>query len=165
MTPHGYYIPSSTSSSNGCPSRVSSISPRIMYTASSPPVASYSSPHHSMEGGILPMALQAQTSRRSPSHMSSSPPGLVMEPTNPHLKHHLHPGHHLHPSHHGMKSSPLLMSLTAPLSSSLAINKHQSQSSLDHHSSYDSQPLNLSMSKRASAPNSPTVSTPVKMES
>jgi hypothetical protein len=131
------------------------------------------------------MALQAQTRRSPPSSMtqqqhhqmlsSSSPPaGLVTRvsppPSNSHqqMTHHLHPGHHLHPNHHAMKTSPLLMSLTSPLSSSLAINKHQSQSSLDHHlnsSSYDSQPLNLSMSKRVSTPNSPTVSTAVKIES
>lgn len=188
MTPHGYYIPSSTSPSNACPyssssprGLVSSISPRIMYTgSSSTPVAL----HHPQEGmGILPVALQAQT-RRSPlsspsssHHLSSSPPiiptGLVMGVSPPPS----HPSSHLILQHnqHVIKSSPLLMSLTSP---PVAINKfHQSQSS-DHHphlrlspssssfpQSMDAQPLNLSMSKRVSAPNSPTVSTAVKMES
>lgn len=179
MTPHGYYIPSSTSPSNnnGCPyssSRglVSTVSPRIMYTGStSSPVGlqSLSSPSFQQQqeglGGLLPMALQAQT-RRSP--LSSSSPlrghsspvsGLVMGVSSP------PPTSHSHLQHHVIKSSPLLMSLTSP---TLAINKlhHQSQSSDLLQPSYqDSQPLNLSMSKRASAPNSPTVATAVKMES
>ena len=145
-TSAGNYSPASFSST--CPYTGQQVS-RIMYTGSS------SSPS-SMQSDVL-------SQRRSPAHL------------HPHS--HLSPLHHSPHSHHlSSSSSPVAlvmgpssqpkpclspMAASLPLSSpvnGVAIKMSQSSDLLS-----DSQPLNLSMSKRVSTPNSPTVT--VKMES
>lgn len=153
-TSAGNYSPASFSSS--CPYTGQQVS-RIMYTGPSSSSSSSSpSSASSMQSDIL-------SQRRSPAHL------------HPHS--HLSPLHHSPHSHHlSSSSSPVAlvmgpssqpkpclspMAASLPLSSpvnGVAIKMSQSSDLLS-----DSQPLNLSMSKRVSTPNSPTVT--VKMES
>lgn len=170
--PHGYYIPAPFNTT-GCQqyqSRVNgssssypqSLSPRVMYSSTGSSNGDQVN-DGSNSGGILTMALTQAQQRRSPmvSPVSASNSSLVMGTSSksaaPQLHHHLtsphHHHHHLLTTSRSPSSSPIIL---VNSSSSAAIKS--SPSSSDNMS--DSQPLNLSMSKRVST-NSPTV----KMES
>lgn len=175
--PHGYYIPApfNNSVNNGYSARnhgsspcssssyPQSLSPRVIYPGQQSNSSGDGQDCHQL-GGILPAALQRRSPMVSPNSSSSS---LVMgsshhsksaAPSPSQLHHHLtSPQHHHH--HHLMtsrspSSSPVIMTSPSSSSSSSAAIK------LTSDSISDSQPLNLSMSKRVST-NTPTV----KMES
>lgn len=171
---HGYYIPTSYGTTNGCPYTTSNgrtpvpVTPRIMYSGPS----SSSMVHHSngdvlhangLTNGVVvgqrrsPVVV-GTTSSLSPHHSSALVMGGAMSPAS-------------------LKSTPVSVLSHSPSLSvtrsppSPAAIKQLSQSHHYHNTlptdtlSDNLQPLNLSMSKRASAPNSPTATPPVvKME-
>jgi hypothetical protein len=159
---HGYYIPTSYGTTNGCPYTTNGrtavpVTPRIMYSGPS----SSSMVHHSngdvhtngLTNGVV-VGQRRSPVVVSPHHSSALVMGGAMSPAS-------------------LKSTPVSVLSHSPSSvtrspPSPAAIKQLSQS--HHHHTTDTlsdnlQPLNLSMSKRASAPNSPTATPPVvKME-